>query len=538
MRKTLIIVIAVLFVAGFSFATGKPPGDTGEKVLPNMTGIRIVDEPIQMTAIAKLESPHTVTNPDELPFMQYIQDATGIDWIFDAAVDDDAYMQKLNLTFASGDLPDVIYSGVQPEYRAFILEQSSIGNIIPMNDLIDGYAPNIQSILSDREDIRRMLTLPDGNIYSMFSAIEEEHYNWVDSQFINQDWLDRLGLEMPTTVNELRDVLMAFKTQDANGNGNPNDEIPMSTRETGWAGLRLDSFFGAFDIHDSEDDNHIAAENGKVYLTAIDDRYRKALEFFNGLYADGLFDPESFTQSTSQIRAKAQNGQVGLFIWFNPLTVTGLDLIDLYELLPPLASDDYPATAYLTKTVPGFVGYRYIITKENQYPEVSMRYADILLDRGEMSLSAGFGREGQFWERLPNDQWTLNYDKIPEGLGVVQQRAADTLYNQVAFIDRELWKHYVGGPETIYVKRTNWWAQLADYRHGPALPIFWFSRMDGAEVSRIATDLNSYAKEMRARFILEGVTDSTWNEYVSNIKRIGSDRLVEIYQAAYDDYYK
>lgn len=539
MRKTLLIVVALaVTAAGIAFATGQPTGDEPGKILPNMAGLRIVDDPIQMTAIAKLESPHTVTNPDELPFMQYIQAETGIDWIFDAAVDEDAYMQKLNLTFASGDLPDVVYSGVQPQFRSFILEQSSIGNIVPLNDLVEEYGPNVASVLSDRPDIRRMLTLPDGNIYSLFSAIEEEHYNWVDSHFINHEWLDRVGMDMPTTIDELYEVLLAFKTQDANGNGDPNDEIPMSTRETGWAGCRIDSFFGAFGIHDSEDNNHIGVENGKVFITATDDRYRTALEFFNKLYEDGLLDPESFTQSTGQLRAKAQNGQVGLFIWFNPMTITGLDLIDAYSLMPPVSGSRHPATAWLTKTVPGFVGYRYLITKDNPYPEVAMRYADILMDRGEMSLNAGFGRQDHFWESLSGGDWTLNYDKIPEGLGVVQHRAAATLYNQVAFIDRELWKQYRGGPETIYVLRTNWWAELADLEHGPALPIFWFSRMDGAEVARIGTDLKSYVEEMRARFILEGVTDSTWNEYVSNIERIGADRLVEIYQKAHDEYFK
>jgi putative aldouronate transport system substrate-binding protein len=343
---------------------------------------------------------------------------------------------------------------------------------------------------------------------------------------------------MPTSLEELRDVLMAFKTQDANGNGDPNDEMPMSTRETGWAGCRMDGFFGAFGIHDSKDKNHVGVENGKIFITAADDRYREALEFFHGLYADGLLDPESFTQSTPQLRAKAQNNQVGVFIWFNPMTITGLDLIDEYSLLPPLSSNTREATAYFTKTVPGFVGYRYLITKSNPYPEVAMRYADLLMDRGEMSLNAGMGLKGHFWEELSDGKWTLNYEKIPEGLGVVQHRAAATLYNQAAFIDRNLYTRYVGGPETIYFKRTNWWRQVEGFVRGPALPDFWFSRMEGAEVSRIATDLKSYVAEMRARFILEGVTDRSWDEYVSNIQKIGADKLVEIYQKAYDEYYR
>ena len=534
-RITSIVAILMLCALTSAWAAGdnEESGTTGERVLPNMSGIRVVDQPVQMSALVALSDHHTVADPDQLPFMKYLQEETGVDWIFEAATGD-AYTQKLNLLFAAGDLPEVVYSTAP---QSFIIEQSIAENIVPLNDLIENYTVNLKRILQDRDDVRRVLTLPNGNIYSLFGIYEEEHFNWLDPYFVNRVWLERLDLEMPTSLDELRTVLIAFRDQDANGNGNPNDEVPLSWRETGWGGQRIDTFFGAFGIRDSKDDNHIGYEDGKVFVTATDPRYRRALEFLNGLYEERLLDAEAFTQNMSQLRAKTQNNQVGATIFFWPVNIFGNELVDSYSLIEPLEGPGDAPTAYLTRSIAGFNGYRYLITPDCAYPEVAIRYADVLIDRGEMSLNARFGRDGHYWESLPDDKWTLNESKVPEGIGEVQHRAAATLFNQIAFIDRDLFSRHVGDPSSLSVKRTEWWKQVEPYVRAPAQPDFWFSRTEAAEVDRIATDLKSYAEEMRARFVLEGVTDASWDEYVSNVDRIGAGRLIEVYQKAYDSYF-
>ena len=75
--------------------------------------------------------------------------------------------------------------------------------------------------------MRQMVTNPDGHIYTL-PGKKPLRPKGCDTPFINKAWLDRLGLEMPTTVDEWYEVLKAFKEQDANGNGDPNDEIPLT----------------------------------------------------------------------------------------------------------------------------------------------------------------------------------------------------------------------------------------------------------------------------------------------------------------------
>ena len=111
---------------------------------------------------------------------------------------------------------------------------------------------------------------------------------------IYQPWLDALNLEMPETTEELYNVLVAFKTQDPNGNGEA-DEIPMSLLY-GQGGLRLLANFFGLPL-DSSVNNCDIDENGNVYFLANTENYKEYLKYFNRLYAEGLLDSETFTQN-------------------------------------------------------------------------------------------------------------------------------------------------------------------------------------------------------------------------------------------------
>ncbi|MFS6554331.1 hypothetical protein VPJ68_02290, partial [Parabacteroides distasonis] len=108
------------------------------------------------------------------------------------------------------------------------------GILIPLNDLIAEHAPNIQALFKKYPALEAMCTSSDGNIYALAGWWGDINDYVPDYLYIRQDWLDNLGLEMPHTIDELYDVLTAFKEQDANGNGDPSDEIPLATK----AGLK------------------------------------------------------------------------------------------------------------------------------------------------------------------------------------------------------------------------------------------------------------------------------------------------------------
>lgn len=169
------------------------------------------------------------TDPNEKLIYQRLEEQTGvqIDW---KNYTKDQFVEKRNLALASGELPDAILDAAFSDYD--LLKYAKDGTIIPVEDLIDQYMPNFKKVLEEAPEYKSMITAPDGHIYS-FPWIEElgsgkSRIQVVDClPWINVEWLNNLGLKMPTTTEELKEVLIAFKTQDPNGNGEA-DEIPLS----------------------------------------------------------------------------------------------------------------------------------------------------------------------------------------------------------------------------------------------------------------------------------------------------------------------
>ena len=188
------------------------------------------------------------------------EDMTGVhvNW---TVVPSDAWKQKRALAFASGELPDVI-AGMDTANLTVTDEQqyASQGMLIGLNDLIENNTVYLKQILNENPSYRKLLAQDNGEIYSLPCLAVCYHCNYSQKMFINKTWLDNLGLEMPTTIEEYYNVLVAFKEQDANGNGDPNDEIPLITCNGGWH-VDLDGFLMCAFIY-SDPDTKMAVEDG------------------------------------------------------------------------------------------------------------------------------------------------------------------------------------------------------------------------------------------------------------------------------------
>jgi putative aldouronate transport system substrate-binding protein len=298
-RIGIVFALCALLPAALCAVGGGEETAAEGRVLPAMEGARLVEEPVTLSVLNWLAPDQPAA--DRLPFFEYLQDTTGVDLEFESYKGEvSGYEQKVTLVFASGDLPNIVYDSVP---RPFIINQAAIGNIVSLNELIENYTVNISSFLAERPEVRRDITDLEGKIYALFLLNEIEDRLYDDPYFINQEWLDRLGLDMPETTEGFREVLLAFKNQDANGNGDPNDELPFSWREGGWQGQRIDGFFGSWGVLSNADDNHLMIKDGEIVFAAGEAGYRQGLEYLHGLYADGLIDPESFVQDMTQLRA-------------------------------------------------------------------------------------------------------------------------------------------------------------------------------------------------------------------------------------------
>ena len=131
--------------------------------------------------------------------------------------------------------------------------------------------------------------------------------------WINHEWLKKLGLEKPKTVEEMRNVLYAFRDKDPDGNGK-NDTYPVSgvfndsEADMRWLWLRAYGLLNdAFWI-----------KGGKVVYTPYEQNYKEYLKEMNFLYKEGLIDKSYFTQATTEFKSKSASGTVGLGYYSAP----------------------------------------------------------------------------------------------------------------------------------------------------------------------------------------------------------------------------
>ncbi|MFR6473371.1 MAG: extracellular solute-binding protein, partial [Turicibacter sanguinis] len=223
-------LFATLTLVGCGNGAGtNEPVEIGTSENFNKQGYPIVNEQITLTFAAPKAS--LAPNFGEMSIIQQLEEQSNIEIKWNNIPDAD-YSTKKNLMLASEDLPDAFWNSGFSDYD--LIKYGAEGLIIPLNDLIEEYMPNLWAEMEKDPTIKSKLTAPDGNIYSL-PTIEEMGLS--RSPFftsINTQWLENLGLEMPTTPEEFKEVLIAFRDQDANGNGNPNDEIPFSFMHMGW----------------------------------------------------------------------------------------------------------------------------------------------------------------------------------------------------------------------------------------------------------------------------------------------------------------
>ena len=121
--------------------------------------------------------------------------------------------------------------------------------------------------------------------------------------WINKGWLDNLGLDFPTTTEEFYDMLVAFKEEDANGNGDPDDEIPFIT-STGFGGTATKFLTNSF-VFEGDGDMFLLDADGNVTVSYIQDGWFEACDYLKQLCEEGLLSPDSFTYNNDALKAVA-----------------------------------------------------------------------------------------------------------------------------------------------------------------------------------------------------------------------------------------
>ena len=184
------------------------------------------------------------TRADLLPYKR-AEELTGckVEW---TSPTNSARTEQFNLMIASGNYPDLIVNYWNSATDG-AKQYAEDGVIVPISDYLD-YMPNLKKFIEENPEVAKQFTEADGTIYYAPSIRKDPELRTYVGPTIRKDWLDKLGLSMPTNTDELYEVLKAFKTQDPNGNGEA-DEIPFAGIGGDSWSFGIGNILNAFNAH-------------------------------------------------------------------------------------------------------------------------------------------------------------------------------------------------------------------------------------------------------------------------------------------------
>ena len=490
----------------------------------NETGYPIVTEPITLKVMMAIRDIDSIEDPSNMPAIQRLEELTGIRTEWEVIKGSD-WNTKLNLAFASNEYPDVIIAcNGDVDYEEYGVTQ---GILIPLDNLIDQYMPIYKErIEAENDDPTVSLTASDGQKYSI-GYLVGQNINTNQHFFINQQWLDELNLETPTNVEELTEVLRAFKSGDPNGNGEA-DEIPLEMGlDIGFNGIRY--ILPLFGVPCDPDKWIYIDDNKKVQFAATQDGFRQCMEWLHTLYSENLVDPEILSQDNNTLEAKLKTGNVG-FCTLWRLKAMGFDegvASNATLWMPDSSASLY---RYLELARPG--GF---ITSTNENAEATARWLDTLLDT-EVQFSLYYGEQdatdGTGWEYDANGM-----------INSLNTNTNDTVHN---FMDCNAMFFAPGQYLAKTFNMPEHRLEKSEYceKYDAAGVIQKYSNdyldmapLTSAQLQSIAlkeTDINSAVVENLTPFITNGVTDDSWNAFVSLFDNMGVEEYIQMYQDALD----
>lgn len=495
-----------------------------------------LEEKVTLNLIANF-SPLAPADPNDKLIFKRLEEETGVHINWTSYVDD--YAEQRNLAIAAGDLPDAIWNTAASDQE--LISWADDGIIVPLNDLVDEHMPNLSAIFEKYPEYRELATAPDGNIYSL-PWIEElgenkESIHTVNGMaWINVEWLDKLGLDMPETTDELMTVLEAFKNEDPNGNGEA-DEIPLSFIDAG-GNEDFKILMAAFGGEGDNDNHFVVDNNHDVVFTANTDGYRKGIEYFHELYEKGLIDQESFEQDWNAYVAKGNDHRYGVYFTWDKANVTGMN--DSYDVLPVLAGPNGDKKITRTNNH-GFSRDRFVITSVNKNLELTAKWIDKMYEplQSVQNNWGTYGDEEQqnIFELSENDKGESMLRHLDlEGAAPGELRQRTEASGPLAVLD-EYFGVYTTMPDDAQWRLDLMHEHYKDYISNEYnYPPIFINQEDSTRLAQIEADLYPYIDQRRAEFILNGITDEAWEAHLEELERLNVSELIEIRQRNYDSY--
>ena len=439
--------------------------------------------------------------------------------------------EQFNLIVADGSLPDIMEWQWVKQYPGGPEKAIKDGVIIPLNDIFDQYCPNIKKYLAENPEVDKMIKTDDGNYFAFPFIRGEDKLCYTVGGFIRQDWLDELGLEVPTTVDEWHEVLTAFKEKKG-------AEAPLCFDWTNFKDSNPIAF--AFKVGTANGTQFILDDEGKVAFAPAQEGYKEYLMTLNQWYEEGLIDRDIATLNGDQVTAKMTSDKAGASVGW------AASRMQLFMTSAQQTNREYTLVATPTPTTEkgATPEYGYV---ENQFPDVAaaitsscknVELAAKFLDYGYSEAGHNlfnFGIEGVSYEMKDGKaEYTDVVTNNPDGWPLAQSLAKyiRANYNGPFIQDLNYLEQYLQLPTVKECPSV--WAVPDARKH--TVPNITPTQDESKELATITNELGTYVAEMSLKFIFGTESFDNWDNYIETLNGMKLDRALEIENAALERY--
>ena len=562
LRKSLALIMAlvmtVALLAGCGGKTAEPaPAATEtktEETAPESYTFPLAEK-AEISGLTRFPA-NTESEPNNRTIYKRLEEKTNVhvNW---KAIQADQWGDKIALEMANiKTLPEFVSPAGLGD--ADILKYAKQGVIIPLEDYITPeLMPNLCKVFEQAPEYKDMCKDENGHIWTL-PWIEQLGVGKTAIQtignmpFINTAWLDFLGLEMPKTVDEFKDVLIAFRDnadalkKEFNIDG---DIIPLACIVNGGnedCRVLCNGFGEGYG--DPDDWRHIVITDDKQVICAASTQgWRDGVEWLHGLYAEGLFDPDAFTQEWSTYVAKGKSGRYGVCFSWDVANIVGLTMSDIqngtagWAPLPMLKADTVNLTPNTGSLTSGFDrGRGAVLTANAKNPALICAWLDQMYD----PIQSPQNNWGTYGEDDGFDIFVMGTNDKGEPMlqhadlgdhSPVEVREAEMVDGPLAVLD-SYYGVYVTCPDDAKY-RLDWIKDIytPDMHTKYVFPNVLMSSDDTKEISNLLADIDKCIETARANAIMNGFSDGDWEKLQSDLKAYKIDQLLAIFQKYVDN---
>lgn len=551
-KRVMVLALAASMFASLTACGGNKSNNTlntGEMQEVDVADLQFpLAEKTTLTGMTQYPA-NTESDPNKRTIFKRLQEKTNveIEW---KAIQGDQWGEKITLAMAdTSTLTDFIFSAGFGDND--LLRYADQGVIIPLEEYIDAYMPNLKSIFDKFPEYRKMSTDTNGHIWALpwieqLGSEKTAIQSVGDMSFINKKWLDFLGLKIPTTVDEFEQVLIAFRDHASELQKEFNIDgsiIPMSciVNDGNQDPAILINGFGE-GYGDNDQGRHIAVtDDKKVICTATQQGFKDGITWLHSLYEQGLIDPEAFTQEWSTYVSKGKSGRYGVCFSWDAANI--IDDFAGWVPLPALTADVRNITPENGSFTSGYDRGRCVVTAVAKNPALVCAWLDQMYDpfQSPQNNWGTYGEDDDFdifvLGKNANGEDMLQHAPLGDA-SPVEVREAESVNGPLAILD-EYYGVYVTCPDDAQY-RLDW---IKDY-YAPDMntkyvyPNVFMSQEDTEELSNLQTDITKTINAKRSDWIMNGFTDADWDEYIKSLDAYGLSDMLAIFQKYLDAYYE